>query len=94
MNIYIGFESKAPRILISTVDGGEWLPSRCSLLIPKVSSPHTKWIGSWFGLRDGLDKIIKLKIIISYLESKPGCPVLGYHLLTEPSQFIRWFLYG
>jgi hypothetical protein len=72
-----------PLFLTSTLDGGEWLPSRPGPLTPWLKDPGTNYIGVWVGPRTGLDSVEKGKI--SYLrpkiEPRPSSPSL-YRLMN------------
>jgi hypothetical protein len=48
--------------LNSALDGSEWSASRPRPLSPQGKAPGTHWIGSWVGLRAGLEAVVKRKI--------------------------------
>jgi hypothetical protein len=61
-----------PRILDSTLVGGEWSASHPGRFTPRETAPRTHWIGGWVGLRIDLDDVERRKIL-----SLPGLEPLG-----------------
>jgi hypothetical protein len=47
----------APPFLTSAIVGGDWSALRPGRFTPKERTPRTHWIGSWVGLRVGLDVV-------------------------------------
>jgi hypothetical protein len=63
MQAYGGVDVWIHLILISTLDGGEWLDSCLCRYISGLRSPGTHWIGGWVDPRAGLNDTEKLKFL-------------------------------
>jgi hypothetical protein len=59
MKMYGGVDVWIHIFLTSALVGGEWPASRPGLFTPGERAPGTHWIGSWVGLRAGLDDMEK-----------------------------------
>jgi hypothetical protein len=59
MNNYGEEEIQLHVLLISALDGGEWLASRPNSLTFRERVPSTDWIFGWVGLRADLEAIAK-----------------------------------
>jgi hypothetical protein len=63
-------------ILISALDGGEWLASRHARFAPGERAPVTPWIGGWVAPRIMRDFMEKRKTSLPYRVSKPDFTVV------------------
>jgi hypothetical protein len=61
-DVISGSEHIGPPFVTSALDGGEWSASRSCCLTPRTTVPGTHCIGSWVGLRPGLDVTEKRKV--------------------------------
>jgi hypothetical protein len=76
MNTYWGSGGKAPFVLTSALDGGEWYASRPGRFTPRERTPGTYLIGGLVGPRAVLDAVVKRKISIPRRESNPRTPIV------------------
>jgi hypothetical protein len=61
MKMHGGVEVQLHAFLTSAVDGDDWSASRPGRFTPGERIPGNHWIGSWVGLRIGLDTVPKRK---------------------------------
>jgi hypothetical protein len=73
MNAYGGVDVEIHICLTSALVGGEWSALRPGRFTPGETAPSIHWIGSWVGLRAGLDDV----------ETLPG---LELRLLRRPAR--------
>jgi hypothetical protein len=66
----------APRLLTSTLGGGEWSASSPRRFIRGERAPGTHWIERWVGPRAGLDVAEKRKNPSPRRESNPLTPIV------------------
>jgi hypothetical protein len=76
----------------SALDGDGWSTSRHGRSLPRKSTPGTRWVGVWMGLRAGLDVEARGKLICLCQRSNPGRPVCSQTLywLSYPSLLLPW----
>jgi hypothetical protein len=88
MKTYGTVEVYLHAFLTSALDGGEKSVSRPDLFTSGERARDTNRIGSWVGLRAGLDAEANRKIIFPWWESNSGLPASSLAtILTEISCF-------
>jgi len=62
-------------------------------LYPRVSATDTHWIGGWVGSRDGLNAVVRRKILSYYRDSNPPVNKSKYYFKLK-SVFCNWKITG
>jgi hypothetical protein len=80
----------ATTLLISALDGGEWLASRVYSVIPGDTAPSTNCIGCWVCLRASLEAMEKHRNFLSLPEDELRFFCRSAHNLVTTPLELTW----